>query len=401
MNFGTTSLPPARRWLFPVLVFLLGWAVFMGLMCAQHVLSGAFAWNDSWRMTFNQWLPWMFFSPLILWLVCRFPIERQEWKFRALLHAGACVLVVLSCTLAGDYVMPPPGRDHPRGPMMHQEGGGLDHPPGPPGPPDRGHPEGPRMHGSPPLWWRWQFNMPVYLVLVSLAHAFVYFRRAQQRDRQALELEAHLAQARLQALRTQLHPHFLFNTLNAISTLVHTAPNQADDMIGNLSALLRLSLDSATEQEVPLGRELDFLDRYLDIEQIRFGARLRVEKKIAAAARLALVPTFILQPLVENAIRHGIEPKIAPGVIKIEAQRDGESLRVTISDTGVGLPELADPAARPAEGIGLSNTRARLQSLYPDRHQFGLRNADSGGCVAEIRLPFHMQAASAWPATPV
>jgi LytS/YehU family sensor histidine kinase len=256
------------------------------------------------------------------------------------------------------------------------------------------------MHGSPPLWWRWQFNMPVYLVIVSLAHAFVYFRRAQQRDRRALELEAHLAQARLQALRTQLHPHFLFNTLNAISTLVHTAPNLADDMIGNLSMLLRLSLDSATEQEVPLGRELDFLDRYLDIEQIRFGQRLRIEKRIAAESRQALVPTFILQPLVENAIRHGIEPKVSPGVIKIESQRDGESLRVTISDTGVGLPELADPAARPVEGIGLSNTRARLQSLYPGGHQFSLHNADSGGCVAEIKLPFHTQTVSSLPITP-
>ena len=280
---------------------------------------------------------------------------------------------------------------------MHPDGGGMDHPPAPP---EGGHPEGHRMHGSPPLWWRCQFNMPVYLVIVSLAHAFVYFRRAQQRDRRALELEAHLAQARLQALRTQLHPHFLFNTLNAISTLVHTAPNRADDMIGNLSALLRLSLDSATEQEVALGRELDFLDRYLDIEQIRFGPRLRVEKNIAAESRLALVPTFILQPLVENAIRHGIEPQVTPGVIKIETRREGESLRVTISDTGVGLPELADPAARPAEGIGLSNTRARLQSLYPDRHQFRLYNADGGGCVAEIKLPFHTQAGALLPATP-
>jgi LytS/YehU family sensor histidine kinase len=253
------------------------------------------------------------------------------------------------------------------------------------------------MHGPPPLWWRCQFNMPVYLVIVSLAHALVYFRRAQQRDRRALELEANLAQARLQSLRTQLHPHFLFNTLNAISTLVHTAPRQADDMIGNLSALLRLSLDSATEQEVPLGRELDFLDRYLDIEQIRFGPRLRVEKKIAAESRGALVPTFILQPLVENAIRHGIEPQASPGVVGIEARREGETLRVIVSDTGVGLAEGAATATRPAKGIGLSNTRARLQSLYPGRHRFNLHNAAGGGCVAEMEIPFHTETVGPLP----
>lgn len=348
--------------------------MFMALMCAQHVLSGAFTWDDAWHMTWNQWLPWVALSPFIFWLVGRYPVERQEWPARLLVHAVAAVLVVVLCGELEDLMRPPPPPD--RGPQGHH-----------------------MMHGPPPLWWRGQFNMPVYLVLASLAHAFVYFRRAQQRDRQALELEAHLAQARLQSLRTQLHPHFLFNTLNAISTLVHTAPHQADDMIGNLSTLLRLSLDSAREQEVPLGRELDFLDRYLDIEQIRFGPRLRVEKNISAESRQALVPTFILQPLVENAIRHGIEPQAAPGVIKIAALRDGEHMRLTITDTGVGLPPAVGADALPAEGIGLSNTRARLQSLYPGQHQFALRNAEGGGCIAEMTIPFHTQAAGS-PATP-
>jgi hypothetical protein len=372
---GSNLFFPRRPRLFHVLVFLLGWAVFMGLMCVQHFLSGAFTWEDSWRMTFNQWLPWLLSSPFILWLVFRFPIERNKWESRLVVHAGACVLVVLACVIAGDYLFQPPH--------------------------DRGHPGDHMMHGPPPLWLRWQFNFPIYLVIASLAHSFVYFRRAQQRDRRALELETHLAQARLQALRMQLHPHFLFNTLNAISTLVHTAPALADDMIGNLSTLLRLSLDSATEQEVPLGRELDFLDRYLDIEQIRFGQRLRIEKKIAAESRAALVPTFILQPLVENAIRHGIEPQVTPGVVTIASQRDGDILRVTIADTGVGLPELVGREPKPAEGIGLSNTRARLQSLYPSRHRFTLRNAAGGGCVAELEIPFHSHAPAAGPANPL
>ena len=374
VNLGPKVSSSARHQLVNVLVFLLGWAVFMGLMCVQHFLSGAFTWEDSGRMTINQWLPWMLASPLIIWLVFRFPIERNKWKTRLLIHAGACGVVVLICVVAGDYLIQP---------QHHQPQ--HDQPPH-----DESHPGG-HMHGPPPLWVRCQFNFPVYLVIASLAHSLVYFRRAQQRDRRALELETHLAQARLQALRTQLHPHFLFNTLNAISTLIHTAPNSADDMIGNLSTLLRLSLDSATEQEVPLGRELDFLDRYLDIEQIRFGARLKVEKKIAAETRAALVPTFILQPLVENAIRHGIEPQLSPGIIKIEAQRDGEILRVKIFDSGVGLPEIEGKEVPTAEGIGLSNTRARLQSLYPARHQFTLRNVEAGGCVAELEIPFHTQ----------
>ena len=344
----------------------------MVLMCAQHVLSGAFTWTDSWRMTLNQWLPWLGFSPLIIWLVVRLPFERNNWKTRVGIHAGACALVVWSCAVAGGSLFPPP----------HDHGG----------------PGGPMRRGPPPLWLRCQFNIPIYLVIASLAHSFVYFRRAQQRDRRALELEKHLAQARLQALHAQLHPHFLFNTLNAISTLVHSAPNLADDMIANLSTLLRLSLDSATEPEVPLGRELDFLDRYLEIEQLRFGHRLQVEKQIEAAARAALVPTFILQPLVENAIRHGIEPLVAAGRITIAAAREGASLRMTINDTGVGLPEIAGGVAAPVAGIGLANTRARLQSLYPGRHRFTLRNAEAGGCVAELEIPFHTQAPAATPA---
>jgi signal transduction histidine kinase len=370
VNQGTAVFFPARRWLFFIPVFFLGWVVFMGLMSAQHVLSGAFVWTDALRMTLNQWLPWMLFSPFIFWLAFRFPIERTDWKFRLVIQAGACMLVVFICAVAGDYLMPMRARPLPNGIW----------------------PNDAIMRGPPPLWFRIQFNMPVYLVIASLGHAFVYFRRAQQRDRQALDLEKHLAQARLQALRTQLHPHFLFNTLNAISTLIHTAPPLADDMIGNLSTLLRLSLDSATEQEVPLGRELDFLDHYLDIEKIRFGDRLRIEKNISPETRAALVPTFILQPLVENAVRHGVEPQVSPGVVKIESRRDGEMLRVTISDTGVGLPELASAEVPLTGGIGLSNTRARLQSLYPARHRFILRNADAGGCVAELEIPFHTRA---------
>jgi len=398
VNHRTAQNNPGWRQVFYLALIILGWVVFLGLMTAQHVLSGFFAWNESLRMTLNQWLPWAFCSPFIIWLAFRLPLERQGWKLRLLLHAGACGLIVLSCVTVADYLLPPPHqRQMEITRMRDSRPPPFDDPALVELPPPDDQRDNMIRHG-PPLWFRLQFSLPIYLVIVSLGHAFVYFRRSQQRERRTLELEAHLAQARLQALRMQLHPHFLFNTLNAISTLVHTAPRLADDMIGNLSTLLRLSLDSATEQEIPLGRELDFLERYLDIEQIRFGPRLRVEKHIAPEDRIALVPTLVLQPLVENAIRHGIEPKVSPGMIGIRAERVGELLRLTILDSGVGLPETALAEPRPAGGIGLANTRARLQSLYPARHRFTLRNAPAGGCVVELEIPFHTQAAPA--ATP-
>jgi len=366
-------------------------------------------------MSLGRWLPWAVFSPFIFWLVLRFPIERYEWKFRVVLHVLACILVVVLGELASSQIWDPAMRqtrmerdfqklfplaepDPLAGPPPMP--GQLDDAPGdqsedqPDGPLRDWHRDGP-SHFGPPWWLRIELGIPIYLVIASLGHVLFYVRRSQQRDRLALELEAHLAQARLQALRMQLHPHFLFNTLNALSTLIHTAPYVADDMIGNLSTLLRLSLDSAAEQEITLGRELDFLDSYLNIEQVRFGPRLRVEKEITSEARLALVPTLILQPLVENAIRHGIEPQITPGVVKISARRADDWLCLVIADTGVGLPIAGESTGGPAEGahaegIGLSNTRARLQSLYPGRHRFALINAAGGGCEVRLEIPFHL-----------
>jgi anti-sigma regulatory factor (Ser/Thr protein kinase) len=254
---------------------------------------------------------------------------------------------------------------------------------GPRGPgPFHGH----RPHG-PPFSGRALFDIPIYLALASLGHAFFYFRRSQQRDRRAMELENQLERARLQALRMQLQPHFLFNTLNAISTLVQTDPRVAQEMIGNLGHMLRLSLDSGHEPEVELQQELEFLDSYLEIARARFSDRLRINKDVSPETLRALVPTFVLQPLVENAIRHGIEPKSSPGTVEIHAARAAQQLVISISDTGVGLSATAETGT--SGGIGLSNTRARLQSLYPGQHVFSVQNRSDGGCVAELRIPFH------------
>jgi hypothetical protein len=227
-------------------------------------------------------------------------------------------------------------------------------------------------------------NIPIYWVVVSIVHALTYYRRSQERERKALELEARLTDAKLQALRMQLQPHFLFNTLNAISTLVHRDPKAADEMIGNLSELLRATLDTS-EPEIPLRRELDFLDRYLEIQQVRFGERLRIEKEIDAGALDAQVPTFILQPLVENAVRHGVEPQTTPGLVRIVARREGDALRLRVQDNGPNHK----PEPKSREGIGLPNTRARLQEMYGNFGRLTLTSASEGGFTVDLEIPFH------------
>jgi len=224
----------------------------------------------------------------------------------------------------------------------------------------------------------------VYLIIASVAHAFSYYRRAQQRETEAIALTAGLARAKLDALRLQLQPHFLFNTLNAISTLVHRDPAAADELIGDLSELLRLSLQTA-DHEVPLARELELLDCYLAIEQIRLGDRLRIVRAIDPQARTALVPTFVLQPLAENAIRHGIEPRLAPGTLTIRADLANGSLRLVVSDDGVGLKSTGTASGR--RGIGIANTEQRLHALHGDSARLELTAPEAGGVRVEIVLP--------------
>ena len=237
-----------------------------------------------------------------------------------------------------------------------------------------------------PFALRGNFGLAIYLIVLSAAHALGYYRRAKERDLHAAELTAHLNRAKLDALRLQLQPHFLFNTLNAIATLVHRDAAAADELIGDLSDLLRLSL-LTTDNEVPLARELELLDRYLAIEQARLGHRLHVARAIEPGATDALVPTFVLQPLAENAIRHGLEPRSAPGTITISARRDGDTLRLTVADDGVGLAPDQVSARR---GIGLANTEARLLALHGTAAKLELHTPPEGGLRVEISLPFRV-----------
>jgi two-component sensor histidine kinase len=235
---------------------------------------------------------------------------------------------------------------------------------------------------------RTQFTVPIYLCIVCVCWVINHFQEASERERRTLELETRLTQANLQTLKMQLQPHFLFNTLNAISSLIHENPKAADDMVGSLSQFLRTTLDVSAKNEVPLRVELEFVERYLEIQQTRFGNRLQIRREVDPAVVEALVPPLILQPLVENAIRYGIEIREAAGSITIRALREEHVLLIEISDDGEGFR--GGQLLTTGSGIGLSNTKARLQELYGDKHQFKLTaNHPTGACV-KIEIPFRL-----------
>jgi len=378
------------------------WSVLVLLFASQFVIIGSFSWRDAFMHAGYFWLPWFFFMPAVVWVAFRFPLERNSLYLNLGVHALACVLIVTASQVVFRSFMPLPPRPQEetedRPPPGEREGRPRPGEP-PPGERDGGLPPGERhgRDGRNPNGFgglRAGLDILVYWSLISICQGITSFRRSQERERREAELEARLARSKLQSLRMQINPHFLFNTLNAISTLVYVNPRAADEMIVDLSELLRNSLDSANEQEITLARELEFIRHYAGIEKKRFGDRLKVEENVPAEAVGAMVPALILQPLVENAIRHGIEPQRAPGVITIEARIDGRDLLLKVSDDGRGLVENAkEKGAR--QGIGLSNTRARLQELYGPEQELVFGKREPRGCVVQIRMPYHTAAAHA------
>lgn len=228
------------------------------------------------------------------------------------------------------------------------------------------------------------FNLLIYGVIVAVSHALDYYRKYHERTVQALELEKHLTEARLQSLLRQLKPHFLFNTLNGVASLMYSDVAAAERMLVRLSELLRQTMAQTGAPLTPLRAEIAFLERYLEIEQIRFRDRLTVEFDIDPATLDAQVPSLILQPLVENAIRHGIEPQMRTGRITLRSALDGDTLVLSVLDNGGGMP----PEGFKREGIGLANSRARLEELYGDDQQFELINQSEGGLCVRLRFPF-------------
>ncbi len=236
---------------------------------------------------------------------------------------------------------------------------------------------------GPPLWFGFLNALVIYGGVLAAGLARAYSLRLGARREQATHLQAQLAEARLAALRSQLDPHFLFNTLNAVSSLVERDPRGVRRMITRLSELLRYSMEEAREPEITLRRELDLLDRYLDIMQVRFPG-LNVLRMLDDRALEMMVPSMILQPLVENAIRHGVEKMVEPGRIEIEALVEGEMLVLRVSDNGPGDEEPSDSSGG---GVGLRNTRARLEQLYGRDARFSLTRTDEPLTVAEVWLP--------------
>jgi LytS/YehU family sensor histidine kinase len=225
-----------------------------------------------------------------------------------------------------------------------------------------------------------------YSAIVGLSYALAYYREAQVRQIKAAHLETRLVEARLKTLEAELHPHFLFNTLHAISTLVHSNPDSADRMISRLSDLLRITFDRAGAARVSLQEEIEFLQKYLEIEQTRFQDRLHVSYEIDPDTLDAEVPRLILQPLVENAIKHGVSPRTGPGAVRIASNRQGEALLLEVHDDGVGLTGGARAAL--SSGVGLSNTRARLECLYGGAHALEF-SEEPDGLAVRLRIPFH------------
>jgi LytS/YehU family sensor histidine kinase len=244
------------------------------------------------------------------------------------------------------------------------------------------------------IFFHW--NVLIYFALVALCHARDFYGRYRERERRALELESRLALAQLQALRMQLRPHFLFNALNAIAELIHENPGTAEAMVLRLAELLRLALRAENAQEVPLHQELEFARQYLEIEQVRFRDRLCVDLHIDPGTLKALVPSFALQPLVENAIRHGLYPKPGAGRIEICASRDEGSLRLEVCDDGPGLPN-PGPVR---DGLGLANTRARLAQLYGPLGRLDLVSPQAGGLKVIVVIPFRLADGAKSPEVP-
>ena len=312
-------------------------------------------------LNLGYWYSWAALAPGIIWLSRRFPLDKQHWRRSVLLHLGG--VFVFTTAHVGMAVATRMLTYWAIGESTASW----------------------RLEAQRMFFLNFDWEMMTYWAIVGLSHALGYHREAQARTLRASQLETRLVEARLQSLQRQLQPHFLFNTLNTISALMHRDVEAADAMIARLSDLLRISLRMVGVQEISLKEELDFLSKYLEIEQTRFRDRLTVVFDVQPDTFDALVPNLILQPLVENAIKHGIGPRPTPGTITIRSRRVGGLLELIVQDDGVGLS--ASRLSDFNRGVGLSNTRSRLEHLYGALHRFEFRQPAEGGLLVSIAIP--------------
>ena len=303
-------------------------------------------------------------TPLVLWAAARLPIERSNWIRSALLHIPISIVLSVALTAMGRVLI------------------WLNF--------------GYRM-GKPLTFesvtrfviGNFSEGLGIYMLIALTSYAVNYYRRYREGQLRTLQLEAQLSQAQLQALKMQLHPHFLFNTLHSISALLTRDIESARKMITRLGDFLRLTLENSGSPEVTLQQEIEFLSCYLEIERIRFQDRLVTRIDLGEQTLDARVPNLILQPIVENAIRHGIAPRSTPGLIEIEAKQQNGILRIQVRDNGPGLSEHRTSETLLKKGLGLTNTETRLKRLYGAAHLFDLKNNPAGGLIVTLEIPFH------------
>lgn len=322
-------------------------------------------WVFVWPNVLRTWI-WLLFTPLVLRLYRRFPLTGGAGgAATAVAHVTGAILIPPAALLANVVVffLVLPGASMAMTPFEWLESTVLS------------------AAGFFHLF------LLVYTGIVATAFAFDFHGKARAKELAEARLSTQLSEARLKALRMQLHPHFLFNTLNTVLPLIYRDPDTATRTMVRLGDLVRQSLrnDGAL---VPLEEELGFLRKYLEIESTRFGDRLRVDYRIDPGALPASVPNLLLQPVVENAIKHGISARPGAGRIEIEARRDGGWLELAVHDDGPGLSSGPAPPGEARRGVGVANTRGRLASLFGARHRFELVNREGGGVSALFRIPF-------------
>jgi signal transduction histidine kinase len=361
-----------RRWMRWGLVFLC-WGIIGVFFAGRNVVASIsrgrpIAWVEIVYFELIYWLIWGLFTPVIFSFIRRYrilPPRRTENALKAL--GFGLVVAPLQVTLEAvvNNLIAWRALHHPTEEVLR------------------------RLASMPRIILIESFTgFVTYAVIVGCFYAFDYYQKFRERELRAAQLEGRLAQAELQNLKTQLQPHFLFNTLHAISVLMQENVPAANRMLVRLSELLRMTLDSAGAQEVTLKQEMEFVQRYLEIEETRFQDRLSVKIGVDPAALDARVPSLLLQPLVENALRHGISRRGGAGLLEIRAQREGDKLRLQVRDNGPGLQ--MDANGEMVKGVGLSNTRARLDQLYGSAHSFEIGNTVDGGVLVTVTIPFRL-----------